>query len=65
MTKEEIEDLFKKTIDSKGIGKKANLSKQVIYNYRHRPTISFGDKIEFLMNINLITIEKNESASKA
>lgn len=60
MDSNQIDLLFQKTIQLKGIEKKAGVSKQVIYNYRNRPTLSLGDKIDFLMKLDLITIHKNE-----
>lgn len=51
-----IDELFQKAIQIKGIQKKANITKQVIYNYRNRPTLSIGEKIEFLLKIGFIKI---------
>lgn len=64
MTTDQIDKLFQETIQIKGIEKKAGVSKQVIYNYRNRPTLSMGDKITFLLKLNLIKIEPNEPTPK-
>jgi len=58
MTADQIDKLFQDTIQIKGIEKDAGVSKQVIYNYRNRPTLSMGDKIEFLMKLDLIKVIK-------
>ncbi len=65
MTADQIDKLFQDTIQIKGIEKDAGVSKQVIYNYRNRPTLSMGDKIEFLLKLNLIKVELNEPTPKS
>jgi hypothetical protein len=59
MNATQIDELFQKAIQIKGIQKKANVTKQVIYNYRNRPTLALGDKIEFLLKLGYIKITAN------
>lgn len=60
MTIEQIDELFQQTIQIKGIEKKAGVSKQVIYNYRNRPTLSMGDKINFLFKLDLLEVSEKK-----
>ena len=61
MTEEEIDSLFQKSIQIKGIEKEAGLSRQVIYNYRNHPKVSKLHQIDFLLKIGAIKIIENES----
>lgn len=63
MTLKEIEDLFKNEVNKKDFIKKSGLSKQVVYNYRKRPTLGVGVMIEVLYLIGAISISKNESTT--
>lgn len=38
MTQDEIESTFNEAVKKRGIGKKLEVSKQCVYNYRHRTT---------------------------
>lgn len=38
MTTEEIQEAFNEAVKERGIGKKLQVSKQCVYNYRHRTT---------------------------
>jgi hypothetical protein len=64
MNEDQIDNLFQEQIQIKGIEKKAELTRQVIYNYRNRPRLSLGEKIAFLLKIDAITITKNEPETK-
>lgn len=60
MTEQQIDELFQEQIQIKGIEKAADISRQVLYNYRNRPRLSLGEKIHFLMKIDAIKITINE-----
>lgn len=62
MTPEEIEVLFKETVEKKSFSRESGLGKQIVYNYRHRTT-GLSTKIEVLFNMGLINITKNGSTS--
>jgi hypothetical protein len=64
MKTQEINELFKKTILTKGIHKKLEIDKNQIANYRRRE-LSLGLKLELLLKLELIKIESNEPAGKA
>lgn len=63
MTADQIDKLFQDTIQIKGIEKDAGVSKQVIYNYRNRPTLSMGDKINFLLKLDLLEVSEKKHLS--
>jgi len=56
MTTQEIEELFYNVIEEDDFKKRSKLSKQVVYNYRHRQNPKIGTMLEILLTLRVIKI---------
>ena len=57
MEESEIKAAFFEEIKQRGIGKKAGLTKQQVYNYRHRDEPGIGTMLEVLWRLDKLEMK--------
>ncbi|SFU49161.1 hypothetical protein SAMN05216480_10549 [Pustulibacterium marinum] len=65
MTKENIEEKFNEVLNKRGALTKAGVSKAKAYDWRKgRSSISFGEKLEVLFNLQIIEVNESTAAER-
>lgn len=59
MTEKDIDNLYESIINERGLNKKLEIDKHEMSRIRHQNIITLGKKLEILLKLGLIKIEKS------